>query len=286
MTFVGKVLVVVNVVLTLCIAMFAGGVYTVQTNWKKKYDDTNTQLNQQLNSERAETAKVKEANTALTKALADMTQDKNRFEAQADNAGKSLAARTSELNRMKLQRDQLQTTSDELRKNNDILVAEGKNLRDALAQTHADLKSLRAKITAAEDKIFDLQRKEQVLVKKYNSLLELNITYRKGFVALGGKEEDLPKYANLELKPIPSDGVVEDVSLGGRDKSTLVKVSIGSDDNVRMGTELFVFRLSEKGKYLGKIRIIELSPDSAIGELIDDPKNGKIQKRDNVAPKI
>ena len=85
MTFVGKVLVVVNVVLTMCIAMFAGGVYTVQQNWKKGYETKTQELSNQLNASRDEVAKVKETNKTLTKSLADMTQTKNRFEGTAGN---------------------------------------------------------------------------------------------------------------------------------------------------------------------------------------------------------
>ena len=38
MTFVGKVLVIVQVVLSLCFMAFAGAVYTVQQNWKTAYE--------------------------------------------------------------------------------------------------------------------------------------------------------------------------------------------------------------------------------------------------------
>ena len=44
MTFVGKVLVIVQVVLSLCFMAFAGAVYTVQQDWKTAYEQKVTEI--------------------------------------------------------------------------------------------------------------------------------------------------------------------------------------------------------------------------------------------------
>ena len=46
MTFVGKVLIVVQVVMSLCFMAFAGAVYVTHENWKTKYEDSEQRIAQ------------------------------------------------------------------------------------------------------------------------------------------------------------------------------------------------------------------------------------------------
>jgi len=66
---------------------------------------------------------------------------------------------------------------------------------------------------------------------------------------------------------------------------------LGSDDGLSKGHQLFVYRFGtiENGnrpKYLGKIELVYVDPDKAVGTVIDAAKNGVIEKGDHVNSKL
>ncbi|MGL4554738.1 MAG: hypothetical protein ACRC33_26525, partial [Gemmataceae bacterium] len=65
----------------------------------------------------------------------------------------------------------------------------------------------------------------------------------------------------------------------------LVTISVGSDAGLQRGHELQVFRLGTNPKYVGRIRIVEVTPNSAVGQA-DGKTNGPMQVNDRVANKI
>jgi len=54
-----------------------------------------------------------------------------------------------------------------------------------------------------------------------------------------------------------------------------VELTIGSDDGLVVGHELFLWRQKPRPEYLGKIRIISVDPDRAVGEVIGSTIQGK-----------
>ena len=78
--------------------------------------------------------------------------------------------------------------------------------------------------------------------------------------------------------PPAVDGYVTQV--GDRD---LIEISIGSDDGLRRGHHLDVFR---QNVYLGRIVIIDTEPDKAVGEIVKEYRKGLIKKGDRVATKL
>lgn len=62
-----------------------------------------------------------------------------------------------------------------------------------------------------------------------------------------------------------------------------VVISVGFDDGIRVGQELDVFT---KTAYRGKVRVIKVDPDKAVGEIIPDFLKGRMQRGDYVANKI
>jgi hypothetical protein len=62
-----------------------------------------------------------------------------------------------------------------------------------------------------------------------------------------------------------------------------VVISIGFDDGIREGQELDVYT---KTAYRGKVRIIKVEPDKAVGEILPEYTKGRMQRGDSVANKI
>jgi len=286
MTFVGKVLVVVNVVLTVCIAMFAAGVFAVQTSWWDKYK---TLAEAKSNADKANSEQI----TGKDKLIKELDEKWKK----ARDAG---ATAQSNYDLEKTARDaddakHKNTIADYEKKvsvyavldqDNKAKLKELENLRVALAELHKKLKALSNSVTKLEDDKYGLQRQQKQVAKKYNAMLEILVVARK-LLQKNKIKFDPASVAGLEILPDPAEGIVTDVLHGNRNKATLVEVSVGSDDGVTKGLVLHVYRLTDKGKYLGKIRIItEPLADKAFGELIDDAKQGLIKKGDHVAAKL
>ena len=105
-------------------------------------------------------------------------------------------------------------------------------------------------------------------------------------LAANGLETDPKAYAQAQAPPPVVDGEVMDTrKTQGRD---LVEISIGSDDGLRKGTRLFIYRGGEgqRSKYIGEIRLTLVVPDKAVGVVVDRAKNGQIEKGDYVTTKL
>jgi hypothetical protein len=77
--------------------------------------------------------------------------------------------------------------------------------------------------------------------------------------------------------PPPLNGLVTKVSTTGQ----LIEVTVGSDDGLRKDHTMEVF--NDK-RYLGRMKVIETKPDSAVGRM--EILNGRIQRGDRVATKL
>jgi len=97
--------------------------------------------------------------------------------------------------------------------------------------------------------------------------------------------------SKFKLEPVPAkyDGVappanghVTRVTSGG-----LVEINIGGDEGLQKGHRLDVYRIgADQSKYLGRIELIEIQPDKAVGKVLPELQKGAIQVGDKVASKI
>jgi chromosome segregation ATPase len=90
MTFVGKVLVVVQVVLSLCFMAFAGAVYTVQQEWKTAHDKKVAELD----ASKKEVVMRDEQIALLNKDLAATNAIQENVQTYLDNQDQFLASQT------------------------------------------------------------------------------------------------------------------------------------------------------------------------------------------------
>ena len=81
-----------------------------------------------------------------------------------------------------------------------------------------------------------------------------------------------------EMAPPNLDGIV--LAVGDKD---LIEISIGSDDGLRVGHQLHVYR---DRSYLGKVVVRKTMPDKAVVEILKDYRQGLIKKGDSVATKL
>jgi hypothetical protein len=92
-----------------------------------------------------------------------------------------------------------------------------------------------------------------------------------------GLSTDITQIKGLENPP-PVTGEVLRIDQSNRK----VEISIGSDDGVVVGHELNLYRVKPRPEYLGKIQILSVDPDQAVGRVIGNTVQGKKIKEGDI----
>jgi len=285
MTFVGKVLVVVQVVLSVCFMTFAGAVYTVQTNWKKKADDLGKQVASLQSASRDADQEFTDYKTTATANLKAQKTRADTFQAQAAGLAQQVAA---------LKADNERTATESNRQTELARVANieaGERRKEALRQgavnknLHTLIDKLVAQVRGLEDAVYGRDRTMKAVSRRHTQLLQ-QVAFLRKVVRLNRLSTDPAEYAGKNTPPPSVTGVVLNTLPGQRQRATLIEISIGSDDGLVKGNKLDVYRSAGKGSYLGKIRIVYVTPDKSVGELIEKTKNGVIKRGDNATTKL
>ncbi|QDT94704.1 hypothetical protein [Gimesia aquarii] len=290
MSFVGKILVVVQVILSVCFMGFAGAVYTAQNNWRaeskklegnlknvqtsmaeleSEYSNYKTETTQKVNDALSEAQKAKAANKLLEQQsksyqnqLETVRAERDTSVAQAETTGEEAKFRRQESGRQRVVNKTL----------------------------HNTVNDLRAKIKNLEDTIFTQSIREKNLVAKQNKLLN-ELKYLNKIVSNLGVDPKDPAIAGMQSPPPAVEGLILNTKKDKRNGTKFVEVSLGSDDGLSKGHQLFVYRFGTEAngnrpKYLGKIELVYVDPDKAVGTVIDAAKNGVIEKGDHVNSKL
>ncbi len=70
-------------------------------------------------------------------------------------------------------------------------------------------------------------------------------------------------------------------------RNSRVEITIGSDDGLVPGHELYLYRTKPRSEFLGRILIQSVDPDQAVGKVIGNTVSGKkIQEGDIVSSTI
>lgn len=290
MTFVGKVLVVVNVFLTIAVAIFAAGVHSVQTNWKTEAEkrqkdfEAADALNKKwkVTYDEARAKWEKEELLPLRKKVTEI--EGNQLDKKIQQANDdALTALRGSLSASAAERDLLKSKIDSLKQQNSAL-------DKALKQLHVRQDQLVKNIAATLDELYEEKRKNRDVERRYNRLVKLHAAAVATLVA-NEIDIDLEKAANLTVPPKPAEGIVVDVVQGNRERATLVEISVGRDDGVTRGQSLFIYRIGKDpagkdSKYLGKVKVVFVTADRAVATLVDDARNGDIKEGDNVSEKL
>jgi len=140
------------------------------------------------------------------------------------------------------------------------------------------------------DEIFKEQQINKKYFARYNEQLEKVAALTKALIVAGVDPNEATKSGAGELPPPEVQGLVLDAKQNTRSGVEWIEVSIGSNDGLKEGHELHVYRFGDgngkKAKYLGRIKLVLLTADKAVGTVIDKAKNGVIERGDNVTTKL
>lgn len=286
MTFVGKVLIVVNVVMTVCVASFAGGVYAFQTNWRTKYNKEveARKLTEKQTDESDAIAKA--AKAAVDRQLTDAKAESIRYKVQVDALTSEVAGLKEANKNITVQRDIGSETQKLLTDDNAAKLKIVEQQRKFLADLHKKIDALTSAIAKLEDEKYGLLVERRQINRRHQALLEEVIKYKILLVKNDVDPDGIKNIALGEVPTKPAEGLVIETRNNTRSRTELVQISVGKDDGVAEGQVLTVYRLTGKGKYLGRIEIVSVTADTAVGMVIAKAKNGKIEKGDNVSAKL
>jgi hypothetical protein len=285
MTFIGKLLVIIQLVLSICFMALAGAIFTRQQTWQAATVTARE--------------KVAQLQIALNETETVLDAEIDRLSAERDNAenGKTAAENKrvqAELSNDNLQ-DDLETLNLELTTQKalaDITATEATMRREEaltmrnINQQQADeLNKQNTRVRQKEDENFNMNVERKSLVSRYNELLSSVAVYRR-VLASNGFSTDPKDYARQSAPTPLVFGEVLETKKSARAGRELIEVSIGSDDGVREGTVLYVYRVGDRNKFLGQIRLELVTPDRSVGIVTSRAKNGVIERKDYVTTRL
>lgn len=273
MNFIGKIFVVLIFVMSLVFMSFAVAVYGTHQNWKQEAE----KQQELVTIARNELTKAEEA-TQLLEA------EKKR----------EIDARDQTLAKLEEQRAELATDREALVKERDALMIKDQEAVVALKAAQQNLERLTKEVEGLRTEIRTAQGERD---KSFEQVVELTdqIHQEKGEVERL-KERRLQlaeQLASAELvlkrhgldKAMPVDNIPPMVrgKVLAINRDDMVEISLGTDDGLRIGHTLEVFRGS---KYLGRIELLHTTTDRAVGKIVPGFKKGIIQRDDDVATRF
>ena len=282
MSFLGKILVGLQFALSILFLVFAGAVFTAQTNWKnaeKVAKDRTEQIEGEKRNVEAEFLAYKNRMDRDLKAERDKSAtaegQARLFKDQLDTLEKELIAAKTERD---VQRRLADVSKEEAQQRRDEAIRQ----RGVNNDLHKLLNEKNDRLTAKEDELFNKLVDEKALKEKHETILKDMAIFQK-IIAANGLSTDPKTVAGLQVPPPVVDGLVLETKRGGRSGSDLVEISLGRDDGLVEGHKLQIFRAA---KYLGEIKLVYVTPDRAVGSVVSRAKNGIIEKGDNVTSKL
>lgn len=282
MTFLGKLLVVIHLVMSVLFMAFAGAVFTAQVNWKTKFETAQKMADTAKTTAQAEARALNDQIEALKQELTASQNSKTTFEGQAKVFEGENQRLDTENKALKLALDGQRNIADlnsqeaeERTKEAQVQRARNKELNKSRDDLVVDNNKLR-------DQLFGIELQLKQTEEKYNALLKTNGTMR-AFLA----SKDLPTDTRLMTVTAAPPPNVWGKIIGARREEKgnrlLVEVSLGQDDGLIAGHSMTVYR---NDKYLGRIRLEDVRPDRSVGVVVETAPNSIIEVQDNVTTKF
>lgn len=282
MTFLGKVLVVVHLVLSVMFMAFAGAVFTAQTNWQKAHKTVSDSLKKansdaqaaqaalqsQIDDAEKKRAEVENANTALQGQVAALTADNARLD--SDNKG------------LKTNFDTQRTIAEVSSQEAEERVKEAQVQRARNVELNKSRDDTVSELNALRDKLFGIELQLTEAKTKYDRMLRDNATMR-AFLASNNLPTDIRRMTVSASPPPELDGEVLEARKETKGNRLFVELSVGSDDGLVVGHTMTVYR---GDKYLGRVRLEDVRPDVSVAVVIETAPNSTIQKDDHVTTRF
>lgn len=282
MTWVGKLLVVLHLVLSIMFMALAGAVFNAHTNWKKAQESALKQYQQEQGKARALDTELQAARTTAAQTIAGLEGQVTQLTGERTNLQAAVTGLEAESKQLKVALD----AERNLAQNNSTEAGERVRESQLLRAQNADLFKSRGEMVATirdmEDKLFGQDVLIQQLNEKHEKTLRDNAKMCE-FLASNGLPTDTREMLVREQAAPVVRGLVNEVRKAEKGNLEYVEISIGSNDGLVRGHKATVYR---DDQFLGRIRLVSVERNRSVGTVEEKAKNAIIEKGDNVTTKF
>jgi len=275
MTFVGKILVLVITAFALVFLGVSTVVFTTAVNWKQETEkqkkivqklqgETNTLKSEIGGFEKDKTA----AETAHKEAVKQQEAKVARLEADIETSRKEKSDALTEL-QVAQQNAKLALEESSARKQETDL------LREQKGEVEKQANEFKLRQTELVDKIRELSRMLETATNNGTDLRD-RVARFQTLLRRNGLSDDIATVKGTDTPP-SVEGEVARV-----DDNKSVELTIGSDDGLVPGHELYLYRIKPRPEFLGRIKIISVDPDQSVGRIIGATIQGKKIKEGDI----
>jgi hypothetical protein len=283
MTFIGKIFTVAILVMSVVFMSFSVVVFATHKNWKMLVmNDTPTE----------------KYSLGLVHQLANLKETNNTLRNELDNIKNQLAveqaARRHRIGVLETKLAESESRlSDKEAELRALQAAEGE-AAEALKLAELTVSSLRNEVQGLRDEIRSVQTERDVffmrvvdLTDKVNAAAGLEKVLEERQVQLLAQISQYKRVMDklgvnpaMSVEGIPPklDGIV--LAVGSKN---LIEISIGSDDGLKKGHGVEVFR---DNSYLGHAVVLKTDPDRSVAQIDEKSQRGLIKVKDRVATKL
>lgn len=290
MNILGKILVFLNLVFALVVGGFLLIDFQTRTNWKKAYDDLKREMTVAKQNNEVQNSTIKKLGAKVDEQTQKLSEEQEKHRKAKDQAAKDIAAYKLKMdkemqlvtstdlniNKFKTQAEALQQENKTLSKLVDIRDASLLKLEQEKDKYFKEAQQALNERDLAISRLASLQDQHKVLTLKF---YETQVA-KKGGKGSGIKDKNAPNPPPFYIK-----GIIEQVDT---EDNALVLISLGKDNGIEVGHTLEVFRKTPSAKYLGLLRIEEVTAHKAVARLVPNPYAAPVtlKKDDQVASQI
>jgi hypothetical protein len=276
MNFFGKILTGLIAFFSVVLMVVSVAVYATHRNWKADAEALQQQLaqanatNEQLESER------QSLESRLTAENEAALQEVRKLESERVTLMAENTTLQSDLDQLRQQERANTAAVASTQANNEKLTAQVEVLRSQIREHQQARDEAFRTMVQATDELHQVQG-ELTSVRERNTQLVSELGAKMLLLNENGIDPDTPPDA---IVPRVRGAVLATRRSAG---SQLIEVTIGSDDGLKPGQTVEVFRGE---RYLGRAEILTTEPDRAVGRVLRQFQQGEIQEGDDVATRL
>lgn len=273
MTFLGKILSVLILVMSVLFLGFSVAVFATHTNWRDKAKELQAAADEAKRANSLLQDELQRQKDALAREEAARRFAIANIRTRADASAMDLAAKEKELQDLIAAHAALEVTNRSLAEQLGMLTTEVADLRGDVRKAIDDRNQQFTQVVKLTEDLVSIKGTHDLLAAR-NDVMTKDLAHAEGLLGSVG----LTLKHAVPDSPPDIEGFVRAVN-----DQDLIEISLGNDDGLRKGHELVVYRGRD---YVARVVVREVRTDFAVAEVIPSLKRIPVQKGDRVATKL
>jgi hypothetical protein len=289
MNTVGKTLVILNFLFAVIMGMILVLDVALRTNWKESYFSLKREAEVMTVSLKTNARATASFGNDLSQAQATVEKLKQELKEKLDEKDAKLTGKEFEVADLRLKLKDKDIIVEELKSAKQRLVDEialltqtVKDREGSINKLGAEVQTYRISAVSSEARARDIQARNEILLEQVRDL-ENRLARKESGV-------NVPNFVKNPNAPNPPSVKVEGkIERVDAKDTTLVEISVGTDQGVNKNHTLDVYRTQPEAKYLGMIRILDAHAHTSVGRLVtsDNPAfRPQLKQGDKVASSL